>query len=110
MIKKMIRSLNFFEKLLLIVGLAITIIGFYFINRLYIGEGRLSWALLQAAFLWLLLIFLVILTDSNETVKEELKDTMMQNIEETILLKKILEEQLEETKGLRRDLKGKRKK
>ncbi|MFQ5474707.1 MAG: hypothetical protein ACE5DM_02620 [Candidatus Nanoarchaeia archaeon] len=109
MIKKMIRSLNFFEKLLLIVGLAVTIVGFYFINRLYLGEGKLSWALLQASFLWLLLIFLVILTDSNETVKEELKDTMMQHIEETILLKKVVEEQLDEIKGLRRDLHKKKR-
>ena len=105
----MIRSLNFFEKMLLIVGLAITIVGFYFINKLYVGEGRLSWALLQASFLWLLLIFLVILTDSNETVKEEMVDTMTQHIEETILLKKVVEEQLDEIKGLRKDLKGKKK-
>ena len=109
MIKKMVRTLNFFEKLLLIVGLAITIIGFYFINRLYIGEGRLSWALIQASFLWLLLIFIVILTDSNESVKEELKDAITQHIEETVLLKRIMEEQLDETKALRRALDKKKK-
>ena len=109
MIKKMIRSLNFFEKLLLIVGLAITVIGFYFINRLYIGEGRLSWSLIQASFLWLLLIFIVILTDSNESVKEELKDAITQHIEETVLLKRVMEDQLTEMKGIRSALEKKKR-
>ncbi|MAE42470.1 hypothetical protein CMO93_01755 [Candidatus Woesearchaeota archaeon] len=58
---------TFFEKLLLIVGIAIGIVGFWFINTVYYENPTLSWQFLMAIFLWLLLIFVVILTDSNES-------------------------------------------
>ena len=98
--KNMLQRLNFFEKMLLIVGLAVTVTGFYYINKIYTGEGHLSWALLQAAFLWLLLLFMIILTDSNESIKEELKEVIEKHVEETRLLKKISSEQLAELKVL----------
>ena len=99
-VKSMLQRLNFFEKMLLIVGLGVTITGFYYINKIYTGEGHLSWALLQAAFLWLLLLFMIILTDSNESIKEELKEVINKHVEETRLLKKISQEQLAELKFL----------
>jgi uncharacterized membrane protein len=100
-VKKMVGRLNFFEKLLLIIGLAVTVVGFYYINKMYTGEGRLSWALLQAAFLWLLLLFMIILTDSNESIKEELKEVVQKHVEETKLLKEISQEQLAELKVIK---------
>ncbi|MBW2963905.1 hypothetical protein KY363_00455 [Candidatus Woesearchaeota archaeon] len=103
--KEMVKRLNFFEKMLLIVGIGVTIVGFYFINKIYTGEGHLSWALLQAAFLWLLLLFMIILTDSNESIKEELKDVIKEHIEETKILKQISSEQLEELKVIKSSLK-----
>ncbi len=99
-LRKLTRRLNFFEKILLLVGLAVTMIGFYYINKLYTGEGHLTWAVLQAAFLWLLLLFMIILTDSNESIKEELKEMIGQHVEETKILKKISQEQLAELKIL----------
>jgi len=99
-VKKMVNRLNFFEKMLLLVGITVTIIGFYYINKIYTGEGHLSWALLQAAFLWLLLLFMIILTDSNESIKEELKEVIQQHVEETRLLREISKEQLVELKVL----------
>jgi hypothetical protein len=108
-LKEMIDRLNFFEKMLLIVGMSVTILGFYFINRIYTGEGHLSWALLQAAFLWLLLLFMIILTDSNESIKEELKDVIEKHIEETKILRQISNEQLAELKIIQESL-GVRKK
>ncbi|MFH1071834.1 MAG: hypothetical protein V1743_00215 [Nanoarchaeota archaeon] len=109
-IKHMIARLNFFEKMLLIVGMAVTIIGFYYINKIYTGEGYLSWALLQAAFLWLLLLFMIILTDSNESIKEELKEVISKHVEETRLLKEISKEQLAELKAIKTALVKKRRK
>lgn len=97
------------EKSLFLVGLFVTVTGFYYINKLYTGEGHLSWALLQATFLWMLLTFLVILTDSNETIKEELKIEIREQKKETKLLKEISELQLKELKLLRSALTKKRK-
>lgn len=106
--KKMLDRLNFFEKMLLIVGIAVTIIGFYYINKIYTGEGHLSGALLQAAFLWLLLLLMIILTDSNESIKEELKEVIQNHIEETKVLKEISKEQLAELKVIKQALSKKK--
>ena len=83
------------------MGVMVTILGFFFINRIYTGEGHLSWALLQAAFLWLVLLFLIILTDSNESVKEELKEIIHQHMNETKLLKEISRQQLAELREMK---------
>jgi len=91
-----------FEKLLLLTGIFIGILGFWLINRNYYSQPGLSWQFLTAVFLWLMLIFLVILTDSNESIKEELSVIMREHIEETKLLK-------EEVKALNENLSKKRK-
>ncbi|MBI4739184.1 hypothetical protein HY772_06530 [Candidatus Woesearchaeota archaeon] len=101
-LKRMVQRLNFFEKLLFLVGVAVTVMGFYYINKLYTGEGHLSWALLQAAFLWLVLLFLIILTDSNESIKEELKEVIKQHINETRILKEISKQQLAELEEIKK--------
>lgn len=103
------KSTSFFEKLLLIVGLAISVLGFYWINNMYMQESRVTWSLLQAAFLYLMLIFLVILTDSNESIKEELKIVIKEQAQEIRYLREITSEQLEEIKMLRKDLVIKRR-
>lgn len=108
-LKHMLDRLNMFEKMLLVVGIAVTIIGFYYINQMYTGEGRLSWALLQAAFLWLVLLFMIILTDSNESIKEELKEVVNQQVQETRLLRDISREQLDELRILNKALIKKKK-
>jgi uncharacterized membrane protein len=108
-LKHMLDRLNLFEKMLLVVGIAVTIIGFYYINQIYTGEGRLSWALLQAAFLWLVLLFMIILTDSNESIKEELKEVVNQQVQETRLLRDISKEQLAELKIMNKTNAKKRK-
>lgn len=102
------KKTTFFEKMLLIVGLAISILGFYIINDMYLKEPSISWSLIQAAFLYLLLIFIVILTDSNESIKEELKIVIKEQVEEIKYLRTIANEQLEEIKLLRKDLRKRR--
>lgn len=98
------RRTTFFEKLLLLVGLAISVLGFYLINNMYLKESTVSWALIQAAFLYLLLIFIVILTDSNESIKEELKTVIREQADEIKYLRNIMSEQLEEIRLMRRGL------
>ena len=87
LIFKRYRSSTFFEKLLLFVGIAIGIIGFWLINTVYLEEPILSWQFIVSVFLWLMLIFIVILTDSNESIKEELGLIMKEHVKETKLLK-----------------------
>jgi uncharacterized membrane protein YcjF (UPF0283 family) len=100
-----IRSSTFFEKLLLLVGIVVGFIGFKLLNAAYAQSPGLSWQALIALFLWLVLIFLIILTDSSEGIKEELAIIIKEHVEETKLLR-------EEVKLLRSDLKmhmGRRK-
>src|SRR3989338_5198798 len=78
---------TFFEKLLLVVGITVGIVGFWLINSVYYKEPSLSWAFITSIFLWLLLIFVVILTDSNESIKEELSTIIKEHIDETKLLR-----------------------
>ena len=105
MLGRLFKRVNAFEKILFFVGLMATFMGFYLINKVYKTDPFLNWALLQSIFLWLTLLFLIILTDSNESVKEELKEVIREQMEEIRLLKTISHEQLEEVKLLRQDLK-----
>lgn len=100
---KKFQAATVFEKLLLVTGILIGIVGFWFINKIYYNQPGLSWQFLTSVFLWLMLIFLVILTDSNESVKEELSVIIREHIEETKLLK-------EEVKALNVNPPKKRKK
>ena len=91
------RKPNVFEKIVLIIGIIVVVVGYSFIQQMYMAEGRvLSWALLQTMFLWLMLAVFIIMMAVNENVKEELKV--------------IINEHLEEIKLLRADLKSRKKK
>ena len=85
---KKVSGATFFEKLLLGVGFFIGVFGFWVINKIFVNDPNLNWQLLTAVFLWLLLIFVIILTDSNESIKEELSTIIKEHILETKLLKK----------------------
>jgi hypothetical protein len=78
---------TFFEKLLLVVGLSIAVIGFWLINKIFNVEPILSYDILIVTFLWFLLIFVVILTASNESIKGDLSIIIKEHIEETRLIK-----------------------
>ena len=85
---KKFQQATIFEKLLLIVGIFIGIVGFWMINKIYLIEPGVNWQFITSVFLWLLLIFVVILTDSNESIKEELGIIIKEHIDETRLLTK----------------------
>jgi len=82
-----VQKSTLFEKLLLVVGISIGIVGFWLINTTLNHQPGVSWEFLIAVFLWFLLIFVVILTDSNESIKEELGLLIKEQIVETKLLK-----------------------
>ena len=89
-----IRKTCSFEKLLLIVGLLILIVGYMLISKTYAAEGnQLSWGFLQTTFLWLLMVIFIIVIAIGEDIKEG-----------------ILIKQLEEIKSLKDSfLKGNKK-
>ena len=99
-----------FEKILLTVGLAVTIGGFYLINRTYASLPGLSWVMIVAIFGWLILIILFVISSTSVDVKEDLSIIIKEQVAEIKLLKKIVKEQLEEIKLIRDDLKKRRKK
>ena len=79
------RRTSIFEKMLLVVGLFILIIGYFFINKVFVLEGyQITWGFLQTVFLWLLMVIFIILLAIGEDIKEG-----------------ILLEQLDEIKGLK---------
>jgi len=99
------RKINMFEKLLLLTGLAIGVVGFMFINFLFQADGNLmSWNMLITIFIWLTLIFIVILCAIQENQREEIGMITHKQSEETRLLRQITAEMHEETKLMRIDL------
>lgn len=86
------RRTSIFEKLLLFVGLFILVIGYFFINKVFVLEGyQISWGFLQTVFLWLLMVIFIILLAIGEDIKEgillEQLDEIKQ-LKETILKRK----------------------
>ena len=83
------RRTSIFEKLLLVVGFLVLIMGYFFINRVFAAENyKVSWGFLQTVFLWLLMVIFIIMLAIGEDIKEgillqqldeirELKDEMM---------------------------------
>ena len=65
------RRTSIFEKLLLIVGFLVLIMGYFFINRVFAAEGfKVSWGFLQTVFLWLLMVIFIIMLAIGEDIKE----------------------------------------
>ncbi len=87
------RHTSIFEKLLLVVGFLVLIMGYFFINKIFAAEDyKVSWGFLQTVFLWLLMVIFIILLAIGEDIKEG-----------------ILLEQLDEIKGLREEIRKKKR-
>jgi len=66
-----VRKTSSFEKMLLIVGLLILVIGYMLISKTYVIEGnQMSYGFLQTIFLWLLMVIFIILLAIGEDIKE----------------------------------------
>jgi hypothetical protein len=80
------RKLNFFEKILLTIGIFIIIIGYFFVHG-FVAKQGISWDALQSTFLWLMLVVLIIQAAVNENMKEELKMVIINQMKEIKLLR-----------------------
>ncbi len=77
------RRTSIFEKLLLFVGFLVLIIGYFFINKVFIAEGyELSWGFLQTVFLWLLMVIFIIVLAIGEDIKESILLKQLDEIKE----------------------------
>lgn len=103
-VSRKFQQATLFEKLLLIVGIFIGIIGFWLINKTYLNQPGINWPFITSIFLWLLLIFVVILTDSNESIKEELGTIIKEHIQETRLLQQGVKQHIAETQLIRKEI------
>ena len=88
-IDKNLRSPNFFEKVLLVLGIFFVMFGYTLIHKLVVASGALSWDFVISMFLWLIIVILMILVAVVENVKEELKIIIMEHAEEVSLLARI---------------------
>ena len=83
-----VRKTSSFEKMLLIVGLLILVIGYMLIGKTYAAEGgELSWGFLQTIFLWLLMVIFIILLAIGEDIKEGI---LIEQLEEIKAMKEAL--------------------
>lgn len=82
------RHTSIFEKLLLVVGFLVLIMGYFFINRAFIEEGyKVSWGFLQTVFLWLLMVIFIIMLAIGEDIKEGI---LLQQLDEIKSLKEAM--------------------
>ena len=80
-----VRKTSSFEKMLLIVGMLVLVIGYMLINKVYVVEGsKLSCGFLQTIFLWLLMVIFIIMLAIGEDIKEGI---LLQQLEEIRSLK-----------------------
>ena len=86
-----VRKTSSFEKMLLIVGLLVLVIGYILISKVQALEGgKLSWGLLQTVFLWLLMVIFIIMLAIGEDIKEGI---LLQQLEEIRSLKEAMHNQ-----------------
>lgn len=87
MIKEYIRTPTIFEKLLLVVGIVVVIMGYGIIHKLALIDKALSWNMILSIFLWMLVILLIVMTAVTENVKEEVRAVLEREIEKIRLLR-----------------------
>lgn len=102
------RKINMFEKMLLPVGIGLTFFGFYLILLAEKVNTDTGWMRLLTVFIWMILLFVVIMTAATEDMKEELGSIQREHVTEIRLLKELTHDQLQEIKLLRQELKVKR--
>jgi len=86
----MVRKPNVFEKILLLIGVAVLMIGYGFIHQQVRAEG-VTLLTIETIFMWLVLVALIILIAVSENMKEELKQILALNAEEVRLLRQSME-------------------
>jgi Ca2+/Na+ antiporter len=105
------RKTTFFEKVLLGAGFFMGFLGFHIINQVYISSGRvMSYEMVIAVLLWIIMLFLIIITATSESQKEESQIIASELHDETKLVREFIKEQILEVKQLREDISKLKKK
>ena len=69
-------QVSVFEIVLLLVGVTVAVLGFLFIDQVYLTEGKISWLMVIAIFNWLMLLVLfVLLSIAVDVSKKHLSET-----------------------------------
>ncbi len=82
-----VRTPNIFERILLIIGVVIILLGYSFIYKVFQFEPVLTWQSVQTIFMWLILIGVIIMVAVSENMKEELRIVLENQTEELRLLR-----------------------
>ncbi|MBI5388965.1 hypothetical protein HZB01_01135 [Candidatus Woesearchaeota archaeon] len=90
-------STGFFDVMLLIVGCAVAFFGFRLINQQYLFDRQMTWSMIIAIFLWLILLVLFILSSMNV-------DAGRRQLKEIRLLNAVIRDQVTEITILKEDL------
>ena len=99
------RKTTFFEKVLLLAGFFMGFLGFFIIDKVFVTSGRvLSYDMIIAVFLWIIMLFLIIISASAENQKEEEMVISYELHEETRLMREFMQQRVGEIKALRKDL------
>lgn len=80
------RRPNTFEKILLVVGVAVLMVGYGLIHRQILIDG-FTVNVIMAIFLWLMLVVLMIIAAVNENIKEEIKQVVELQLQEIRLMR-----------------------
>ncbi|PIN86437.1 hypothetical protein COV19_04735 [Candidatus Woesearchaeota archaeon CG10_big_fil_rev_8_21_14_0_10_44_13] len=80
------RKPNTFEKILLVVGVAVLMVGYGLIHW-QISLIGFTIDIIMAIFLWLMLVALIIIAAANENIKEETKHIIELQLQEIRLLR-----------------------
>lgn len=80
------RKPNAFEKILLVVGVAVLMIGYGLIHW-QISLIGFTIDVITAIFLWFVLVTMIIIAAANENIKEELKQIVELQLQEIRLLR-----------------------
>lgn len=85
------KAFNAFEKILLVIGVFVVIIGYFVIQKMIsLSGGLLTWEAVMSVFLWVLVILMIVLIAANENIKEELKYISQNQVMELKLIKEEL--------------------
>jgi len=88
MAEKNIRGPNVFERMLLVIGIVVVIVGYGIIHKLILINNALTWDVVISIFLWFIIIILIVLTAVAENVKEEIRTIIEKETEKIRVMRK----------------------
>jgi len=88
--KEKMRMPNLFEKILLVIGIIIVFICYFFVQLMIVNYGLNSFETISTIMGFIIVIILIVITSVSENSKEELKVIINQHKDEIKLLRQDL--------------------